>query len=541
MSGVLAPLSALPGPHGIGDLGPVARRFVDLLVEAGQSIWQILPTTQPGNRSNSPYDCHSPYAFNRWLISIDELVADGMLTPNEAFSCRPARLDRAVVDYGAMQQWKGPLLERAADVLLRRAEGDATLRSDFERFQRENAHWLDDYLSFMHLKARHAKADLCSRREWPLADRCAFTATLPPERTPGMWRLAAEQYLAARQWQRLRDYAAERGIAFMTDMPFYEGDDSVTVWKRPELFDLDADLRAMRVGGAPAKPTAPQQVWGTPAYHCGRLAELIEHFAGRVAHEVARVGPGGYVRLDHVLGAVEPFLVPVYPDGTQGEGAFEPLFPPEQWNEMLRRFADVTFVGEDRGQMTPLREQLVATLEGPRIRLGIKVLSDDEPLPTHPHFADSVEGGDALYTGSTHDDPFLRTFLADNWEKATVRELAAILHDRGYASDPDDLEQVAQGYMQIGFDSRARLAVVHVFDALGMGGPGGDPHERQFNVPGTVNDTNWATRIPSWALEPGAGAAQLVTRLRSLAEHGGRLAPPSVSGSRSSTRRPPQP
>ena len=42
-SGVLLHPTSLPGPHGSGDCGPAAYHFVDWLVSAGQSLWQILP------------------------------------------------------------------------------------------------------------------------------------------------------------------------------------------------------------------------------------------------------------------------------------------------------------------------------------------------------------------------------------------------------------------------------------------------------------------------------------------------------------------
>ena len=37
-AGVLLHATSLPGPHGIGDLGPAAFQFVDWLVAAGQSV-----------------------------------------------------------------------------------------------------------------------------------------------------------------------------------------------------------------------------------------------------------------------------------------------------------------------------------------------------------------------------------------------------------------------------------------------------------------------------------------------------------------------
>ena len=79
-SGILLAVSSLPGPYGIGSLGGPARRFVDFLAEAGQHYWQILPLVPPGDGS-SPYMSPSAFAGNPYLIDLDELAAEGLLTP----------------------------------------------------------------------------------------------------------------------------------------------------------------------------------------------------------------------------------------------------------------------------------------------------------------------------------------------------------------------------------------------------------------------------------------------------------------------------
>ncbi len=41
-SGILLHPSSLPGPYGIGDIGPQAYRFVDWLSSTGSKLWQVL-------------------------------------------------------------------------------------------------------------------------------------------------------------------------------------------------------------------------------------------------------------------------------------------------------------------------------------------------------------------------------------------------------------------------------------------------------------------------------------------------------------------
>ena len=73
-SGILLHPTSLPGPFGIGDLGPAAYEFADFLVKAGQSLWQVLPLG-PTGYGDSPYACYSAFAGNTLLISPEQLVA----------------------------------------------------------------------------------------------------------------------------------------------------------------------------------------------------------------------------------------------------------------------------------------------------------------------------------------------------------------------------------------------------------------------------------------------------------------------------------
>ena len=109
-SGILLAVSSLPGPYGIGSLGGPARRFVDFLAEAGQHYWQILPLVPPGDGS-SPYMSPSAFAGNPYLIDLDELAAEGLLTPQELDGARWPDPDR--VDYDHLAQTRIPLLRKA--------------------------------------------------------------------------------------------------------------------------------------------------------------------------------------------------------------------------------------------------------------------------------------------------------------------------------------------------------------------------------------------------------------------------------------------
>src|SRR5262249_15216151 len=81
-AGLLLHPTSLPGPFGIGDLGPAAAHWVDWLVRARQTHWQILPLG-PTGFGDSPYQCFSAFAGNPYLVSPDLLLRDGLLTSED--------------------------------------------------------------------------------------------------------------------------------------------------------------------------------------------------------------------------------------------------------------------------------------------------------------------------------------------------------------------------------------------------------------------------------------------------------------------------
>ena len=144
-SGILMHLTSLPGGHGIGSMGKCAYAFVDYLKSAGQRYWQILPLC-PTGYGNSPYQCFSTFAGNHFLIDLDLLVEEGLLTTQETEAIHWG--DREdFVDFGLQHQHRIKLLHLA----FARYPGSEA----FETFCRENGSWLWDYALFMALKTKH--------------------------------------------------------------------------------------------------------------------------------------------------------------------------------------------------------------------------------------------------------------------------------------------------------------------------------------------------------------------------------------------------
>ena len=157
-SGILLHPTSLPGPFGIGDLGPEAHRFVDSLAVSGCRRWQVLPLG-PTGFGDSPYQALSSFAGNPALIALEPLVEDGLLTRDEI---QPPAFPPDRVEFADAFAWKRERVARACE----RFEGDrpAELAGEHDRFASEAEPWLMDFALFVALKEQQGGR---SWSEWP--------------------------------------------------------------------------------------------------------------------------------------------------------------------------------------------------------------------------------------------------------------------------------------------------------------------------------------------------------------------------------------
>ena len=164
-SGILMPISSLPGGYGIGSLGAPARRFVDFLVRAGQSVWQILPVG-PTGYADSPYQSCSAFAGNPYFIDLDLLAKDGLLKRKD-YAFTQWGGDAAHVDYGTLYERRLPVLRKAYENFLKQrpiAGYETPYPDDWYRFQFLSADWLPDYCLYMAIKEENGMTDW---QQWP--------------------------------------------------------------------------------------------------------------------------------------------------------------------------------------------------------------------------------------------------------------------------------------------------------------------------------------------------------------------------------------
>ncbi len=465
-AGVLLHPTSLPGPFGIGDLGPDAHGFVDFLVAAGQSVWQLLPLG-PAGCGHSPYSARSAFAGNPLLISPELLVAEGLLAAAEVEHPPVFPADR--VDFAAVAVWKDGLFRAAFRTFLSQGR-----RAEFDRFVLANAAWLPDFALFMALRSEHAGA----WQDWPAPLARREAAALAAERT----RLADEiayhaflQYQFARQWERLRAHAHASGVRLFGDIPIFVADDSADVWAHQRLFRLDAGGRPLVAAGVPPDYFSPTgQLWGNPVYRWDALAAegyswWIERF--RRAFELVDLA-----RVDHFRGFESSWQVPAG-ETTAERGDWVPGPGLDFLARVARALGPLPIVAEDLGVITPAVHALRKAAGFPGMKVLQFAFSGDphDPFLPHNHEPDAV-----VYTG-THDNDTTRGWFASIGVEERERLWRYLGHRTG------DVEVVAD-LVRLAYGSVARLAVVPMQDVLGLGS------EARMNVP-AVADGNWAWRL----------------------------------------------
>jgi 4-alpha-glucanotransferase len=492
-SGVLLHVTSLPGPHGSGDLGAGARRFVDWLVASGQKLWQILPLGGPGP-GNSPYMAPSAFAGNLILIDLHELQARGWL--DEADLAPVAGFDAQRVDWASVFPFRTERLAKAAARFF--ADGSAADRADHAAFCTEQAGWLADFTLFMALAEHHGWQDWC---DWPAPLATRKARALAQARREHAERIAFwtfAQWRFFRQWQALRAYADERGVQIVGDMPIFIASNSADVWARPRLFELDAAGRPTVVAGVPPDAFSPTgQRWGNPLYRWS--AHQREGFAWWIARVRHAFTLTDIVRIDHFRGFAAHWEIPA-DEPTAEHGRWVKAPGAALFAAVGQALGPLPIIAEDLGVITPDVDALRTQFAFPGMRIlqfawGENSSAENRFLP-HRHTPDSV-----VYTGS-HDNDTTLGWWAQQPE-TTRHHLREYLASDGRTPHWD--------LIRCAFTSVADTAVVPMQDVLGLDGA------HRMNVPGRAGG-NWA-----WRFDWGQVAPELAARLHRLATLGDRV------------------
>ena len=420
-SGILLHPTSLPGPHGSGDLGAEARRFVDWLVANRQSLWQILPLAGIGP-GDSPYMSNSAFAGNVLLIDLTELQEQGWLpdplVPDPEFSS-------GAVNYWSVVPWRMARLQEAASRFFHCAELQA--KKDYEDFCAEHASWLDDYALFMSLAEHYDWKDWS---EWyaPLARR--QPEALEKARTKHAKRINFWKFCQAcffRQWRSLKDYANERGVKIIGDAPIFIAYQSAEVWARPDLFELDAKGRPIVVAGVPPDAFSDDgQRWGNPLYRWSAHAtENYEWWIERVRRIFELVD---IVRIDHFRGFAAYWEIPAS-EPTAVKGVWRTGPGADLFKAISEKLGDLAIIAEDLGVITPDVEALRHEFDFPGMRILQFAFSgeDGDDRSGNPYLPHNYSPDSVVYTG-THDNDTTRGWWSkiSEAERQHVRDYLAI-------------------------------------------------------------------------------------------------------------------
>lgn len=479
-AGILLPVSALPSPYGIGTFGKAAFDFVDFLDKTGVSYWQVLPLG-PTGYGDSPYQSFSAFAGSPYYVDLDLLAEEGLLTPEE-LSAFDWGGNARYVDYEKQYFGRFGLLRKAGE----RAAACQKLREAVGAFTRENA-WLPDYALFMAAKDHF---DSVAWVRWPDEELRLHH----PEAVARYRALLADdiffyefiQYEFFEQWKRVRDYAHERGIRIIGDIPLYVAMDSADAWSEPEFFQMDERNIPVEVAGVPPDYFSENgQLWGNPLYNYERMR------ADGYGWWIRRVGGAeklyDVLRIDHFRGFSTYWAVP---NGSETAKTGRWVVGPgmDLVGTLTSWFHRMDFIAEDLGDLSA---DVYALLKASGLP-GMKVLQfafdglEENEYQPHLYNENCI-----CYVG-THDNA-----TTAEWEAEARPEVLSYV--REYLGD--SREALTTALIRAGYRSTAKLFVSTVQDWLGLGA------EARINTPGTLG-MNW-----QWRLLPGEADEALAERI----------------------------
>ena len=477
-SGILLHPTSLPGPHGIGDLGPAAHTFVDWLAAAGQTLWQVLPLT-PVDSTGSPYQSASAFAGNPLLISPEDLLARGLLQE----LLPTAGLCAGKVEYEKVAAWKNAMLRVAYANFRQQPEPE-----DYRDFCRDAAAWLEDYVWFRALKDFHAGA---AWTEWDTG--VAYREPEALQRYKAKLETEIDfhrfvQYIFFSQWENLHRHAGAKGIKIVGDLPIFIAHDSADVWAFPQLCALDKrGLPKTCAGVPPDYFSRTGQRWGNPHY------DWAQHAADDYSWWIRRLQwlfrSVDAIRIDHFRGFEAFWEIPVRAK-TAIRGKWVKGPAAHFFNALLRQLGEIPILAEDLGVITPEVVKLKESFFLPGMAI-MPFLIWPEPDGKAYHLPDP-QPNTFYYTG-THDNDTLLGWL--NFVKVKQPELYAGALAYAQASSDIPLPALVRALVERVMSSAARVAMIPVQDWLGL------DTDARMNLPGTSTG-NWAWRLTGTELTP---------------------------------------
>ena len=466
-SGVLMHITSLPGQFGIGTFGKSAYEFIDFLEETKQTYWQILPLTTT-SYGDSPYQSFSAVAGNLNLIDFSLLKEDGLLEEsdyaNVNFGENPEK-----VDYALLFEERRPILEKAVANTSKNSE----VLAEIEKFEAENSSWLADYAEYMAIKESFGYKSFIHWDEDIKKGEETAREKYRTELQDSIRYYTVTQYFFFKQWLALKEYANEKGIKIIGDMPIYVSADSVEMWTMPELFKVDANNEPLYVAGCPADDFSPTgQLWGNPIYDWEKHKE--QGFSWWIYRVQESFKIYDVLRIDHFKGFSDFWQIDKDAENAVN-GTWEVGPGIELFQKIKEQLGDLPIVAENLGFIDAKAEKLLDDSGYPGMKILQFAFPGEDNLDRPHHYTQNS----VAYTG-THDND-----VVNGWyEKLSESEKELVSE---YLNRRDD-ETITEAMIRGIYSSVSDYAIVTMQDLLDK-----DATSR-MNVPSTVGG-NWEWRM----------------------------------------------
>ena len=483
-SGILLPITSIPSKYGIGCFSKEAYEFVDFLARAGQKYWQVLPMG-PTGYGDSPYQSFSTFAGNPYFVDLEEFIEKKWISRKDCEN-KDWGDDSETVDYEKVYKNRFKILKKA--FLKSKISED----KDFLKFTKENKFWLDDYALFMALKENFKGKSFIY---WPDEIRKHSKSAIKKYAEDSKYSdelmcYKFIQYYFYKQWFELKNYANEKGIKIIGDIPLYVAYDSADTWSNPELFQLDDNNDPTGVAGCPPDYfSATGQLWGNPLY------DWDYHKKSGYAWWISRLkmcfSLYDVVRIDHFRGFESYYNIP-YGDATAEFGHWEKGPGYDFFAAVKKALGKKEIIAEDLGYLTPAVFKLVDKTGFPGMKVLQFAFDCNEENNYLPH---NYNKNCVVYTGTHDNDTSVGWYEnAGAKDKKFARDYMGIKSAKNF-----NYALIRQAMMSV-----ADTAIIPMQDYLGLGS------NARINTPSTLGG-NWC-----WRMKPDSYTKNLAETVKEL-------------------------
>lgn len=502
-SGVLLHISSLPGAYGIGEIGPEAFKFIDQLAEMGQGLWQILPTCDTGS-NRSPYTSVSAFANNPILISFDSLLEDGYLLKSELNNLQ--KYSKRRVDFTTVIPDRLKILNVVSNHFFERASEN--VKQQYEIYCKKNEFWLNTYTLFLSLKKIHNNKTWTKWEHKYLNINEVDQKEIQHQQRDYIQKLKIQQFLFHTQWQQLKNYANEKGIRIVGDIPIYVSHDSADVWANPGLFKLDEFGCMKSQSGCPPDFFLKEgQVWGHPIYNWDAHDKSnYVWWISRFKHLFTLVD---VVRIDHFNGFAKYWEIPM--DKSDGAKAQWVKGPGETLLSAVKKsIGSKPIIAEDLGEAASDSEPIKKMFNIPGMKILQMSFGNDNNINGSIH--ELNQENIVVYTGTHDNDTSIGWFQSKPGvgNKQSADEISFEKNKALELLDTDGSE-INWDFISFTLNSKSNTAIIPLQDILGL------DSTARMNIPGTV-EGNW-----EWRFQKAQLSDKLIKRMRKLTEESNRM------------------